>query len=56
VRYRKPTPLHAPLAYVGRISEVEARATHVRGALVGEDGTVHVEGEAEVARGARIGG
>jgi len=27
----------------------------VRGALVDADGTVYVEGEAEVARGARIG-
>ncbi len=56
VRYRKPTPLHAPLHYVGRVGEVSERSTHVHGALVGEDGTVYVEAEASVARGARIGG
>jgi len=56
VRYRRPTPLHTALSYVGRVHEVEARATRVQGALVGPDGTVYVEGEAEVARGARIGG
>ncbi len=56
VRYRKPTPLQAPLRYVGQVGEVSERSTHVRGALVGEDGTVYVEGEASVARGARIGG
>jgi hypothetical protein len=56
VRYRRPTPLQAPLQYVGRVSEVSERSTHVRGAVVGEDGTVYVEGEASVARGARIGG
>lgn len=56
VRYRKPTPLQAPLQYVGHVSEVAERSTHVRGALVGADGTVYVEGEASVARGARIGG
>jgi Thioesterase superfamily len=56
VRYRKPTPLQAPLHYVGRVGEVSERSTHVHGALVGEDGTVYVEGEASVARGARIGG
>jgi hypothetical protein len=56
VRYRRPTPLHEPLEYVGRVAGVEERVTRVRGALVGGDGTVYVEGEAEVARGARIGG
>ncbi|HZQ85091.1 MAG TPA: hotdog fold domain-containing protein [Acidimicrobiales bacterium] len=56
VRYRKPTPLQSPLQYVGRVSEVAERSTHVKGALVGPDGTVYVEGEASVARGARIGG
>jgi len=56
VRYRRPTPLHTALSYVGHVHEVEARTTRVQGALVGPDGTVYVEGEAEVARGARIGG
>jgi hypothetical protein len=55
VRYRRPTPLHTPLRYVGEIESVEERVVRVRGALIGEDGTVYVEGAAEVARGARIG-
>jgi hypothetical protein len=55
VRYRRPTPLHVPLRYVGEIDAVEERVVRVRGALVDGDGTVYVEGTAEVARGARIG-
>jgi hypothetical protein len=55
VRYRRPTPLHIVLRYTARIEAVEERSVRIRGALVGEDGTVYVEGEAEVARGARIG-
>jgi acyl-CoA thioesterase FadM len=55
VRYRRPTPLHTPLRYVAHVHAVEERVVRVRGALVDADGTVYVEGEAEVARGARIG-
>jgi hypothetical protein len=56
VRYRRPTPLHTALRYIAHIEAVQERVVQIRGALVGEDGTVYVEGEAEVARGARIGG
>jgi hypothetical protein len=55
VRYRRPTPLHAPIHYMGEVNGVEERVVRVRGALVDDEGTVYVEGAAEVARGARIG-
>jgi hypothetical protein len=55
VRYRRPTPLHTALRYLGQVDGIEERAVRVSGALVGDDGTVYVEGEAEIARGARIG-
>jgi len=54
VRYRRPTPLHVPVHYVGEVEGVEERVVRVRGSLVGDDGTVYVEGAAEVARGVRM--
>jgi hypothetical protein len=55
VRYRRPTPLHVPIHYVGEVDGVDERVVRVRGSLIDDDGTVFVEGAAEVARGARIG-
>ena len=55
VHYRRPTPLHAPLRYVGEIDGVEDRVVRIRGALLDGDDTVYVEAVAEVARGARFG-
>ena len=54
VRYRRPTPLHTPLSYVGHIASVEERVVRLQGALVDDAGTVYVEGEAEAARGVRL--
>jgi len=54
VRYRRPTPLHTPLSYIGHIAALEERVVRVQGALVDEAGTVYVEGEAEAARGVRL--
>jgi len=54
VRYRRPTPLHAPLSYIGHVAGVDDRVARIRGALVDEAGTVYVEGEAETALGARV--
>ena len=50
VRYRRPTPLHTPLRYVGEVEAVEERVTRVTGRLEDGAGTVYVEGEAEVSR------
>jgi hypothetical protein len=50
VRYRRPTPLHLPLRYLGDIEAVRARDVRVEGTLVDEHGSVYAEGAAEVAQ------
>ena len=49
VRYRRPTPLNAPLRYEGGIEAVEERVTRLSGRLMAGD-VVCAEGTAEVAR------
>jgi hypothetical protein len=49
VRYRRPTPLHVPLRYQGRISRMEERWVVVEGTLMAGD-TVCAEATAEVAQ------
>ncbi len=49
VRYRRPTPLHVPLRYEGRIGRMEERWVVVEGSLMAGD-TVCAEATGEVAQ------
>jgi acyl-CoA thioesterase FadM len=49
VRYRRPTPLHVPLRYQGRIGRMEERWVVVEGSLMAGD-TVCAQATAEVAQ------
>jgi len=46
VRYRRPTPLHAPVEFEARLDRVEGRKNFTSGVLKGPDGEVTAEADA----------